>query len=123
MTATLVARLAEQGVISWDDTVEQHLGAVIPEMNPAYAELTFRHLLSHRAGLRANVGMMDMIRFGARGADGEALPPQRIEYAEKVLASRSGRDAGNGIPLLERRLCGRRSDAGTSDRRALGGRL
>ncbi|WP_291841485.1 serine hydrolase domain-containing protein [Maricaulis sp.] len=87
MTATLVARLVEQGVVGWDDTIGQHLGDRVPDMDPAYRDLTFRHLLSHRAGLTPNVDMVAMIAFGQQGANGDALPPQRRDYAGRVLTS------------------------------------
>lgn len=85
MTATLVARLVEQGVVDWDDTIGQHLGEAVPDMDPAYRDLTFRHLLSHHAGIAPNVGMVAMIAFNQQGASGDPLPPQRIDYATRVL--------------------------------------
>ncbi len=87
MTATLVARLAEQGRVSWDDTIARHLGGVVDDINPAYASLTFRHLLSHRSGLPANVGPAAMFSFVAQGAQGAEIAPQRIAYAAAVLSS------------------------------------
>lgn len=87
MTATLIARLVEQDIVSWDDTIAQHLAPHIDDIDPAYAALTFRHLLSHRSGLRANVGMMDMIRYAAEGLDGRPMPQQRLDYAQRVLTS------------------------------------
>lgn len=85
MTATLVARLVERGVIGWDDTIGEHLGAVIEDMDPVYPALTFRHLLSHRAGLPANIGMVDMIRFQMEGTGGRPMPEQRLDYATRIL--------------------------------------
>ena len=55
MTATLVARLVERGVISWDDTISAQLGESVPKMHDAYRDVTFRHLLTHRAGLARNI--------------------------------------------------------------------
>lgn len=51
MTATLVARMQEAGVISWDDTVGDLLGQVAPGMVSAYRPVTFRRLLTHRSGM------------------------------------------------------------------------
>jgi len=87
MTATLVARLVEQGLVGWDDTVSLHLGGVVSDIHPAYRDLTFRHLLSHRSGLQANVGDRWMFSFVARGAAGDPLPPQRIVYSTQVLSA------------------------------------
>ncbi len=55
MTATLVARLVEKDIVSWDDTVGDRLGKLVPDMNDDYRDVTFKHILSHRAGLAANI--------------------------------------------------------------------
>lgn len=85
MTAVLVARLVEQGVIGWDDTVTQHLGAHIEGIDGHWDQVNFLHLLSHRSGLRANLNNVDMIRFGVRGASDEPIDEQRLDYARRVL--------------------------------------
>ncbi|GGZ21227.1 serine hydrolase domain-containing protein [Asticcacaulis endophyticus] len=60
MTATLVARLVEAGKVSWDTRV----ASVFPkDINPAYADATFRHLLSHRAGLQPNIDMFHLMAY------------------------------------------------------------
>lgn len=69
MTATLVARLVERGVIDWDETVGDHLGELVPEMQEAYRTATFRHLLSHRAGLAPNIPVPRFAEFGQRPQD------------------------------------------------------
>lgn len=83
MTATLVARLAERGTVSWDDTIGDRLGEAVPGMDPAYRDLTFRHLLSHRAGLVANPGMLALVGFATSDAP---LGEQRLDYARGVLS-------------------------------------
>lgn len=93
MTATLAARLVESGVIGWDDTIDDHLGAVIEDIDPAYADLTLRHLLSHRAGLPANIGMVDMIRFQMEGTAGRPMPEQRLDYASRILRTAPAAEA------------------------------
>ncbi|MCH8269853.1 MAG: beta-lactamase family protein [Planctomycetes bacterium] len=64
MTATLVARLAEKDIVSWDDTVGDLLGEVVPDMHQDYRAVTFMHLLSHRAGLAANIPIERFADFG-----------------------------------------------------------
>jgi len=54
MTATLVARLAERRLIGWDDTLGDVVGD-LPSMRQEYRAATFRHLLTHRAGLPDNL--------------------------------------------------------------------
>ncbi len=78
MTSTLVARLAEAGRISWNDTVGGVLGAAIPDMRAEYRDVTFRHLCSHRAGLPGNIEMSDLMAFPRESADPRA---DRIRYS------------------------------------------
>jgi CubicO group peptidase (beta-lactamase class C family) len=57
MTATLIARLVERGQLKWDTT----LGSVFPDfaaqMHSDFQKVTLLHLLSHRAGLPANLNL------------------------------------------------------------------
>jgi D-alanyl-D-alanine carboxypeptidase len=94
MTATLVARLAEQGVVSWDDTVAEHLGDAIAEIDPGFADVTFRHLLSHRSGASANIGMFHMLRFQVEGVGGRPIPEQRLDYAGHILSQTPNSEPG-----------------------------
>lgn len=87
MTATLVARLAERGLVSWDDTIEDLLGAHIATIDPGYHDVTFRHLLSHHSGAPANIGMFHMMRFKVEGVDGRPMPEQRLDFAGHILGS------------------------------------
>lgn len=83
MTATLAARLVEQGAISWDDTVAQHLSSVAPQMREAYRDVTFRHLFSHRSGMQANIPTPDLLKFGQVSAD---IMADRRAYVAQALA-------------------------------------
>ncbi len=86
MTATLVARLAEAGRIGWDDTVGAVLGAVIPEMDPAYRDVTIRQLLAHRSGLVANLGVFHVLPLVGMATDRD-LMADRLSYARVALSS------------------------------------
>lgn len=83
MTATLVARLVEKGGITWDTTVGDVLGPKVPDMNPAYKPVTFRHLCSHHAGLQPNIEVADLMRFPRD--DGGDPRPDRLRYAALAL--------------------------------------
>jgi CubicO group peptidase (beta-lactamase class C family) len=82
MTATLVARLVEQGKLTWQTT----MGEVFPElasgMHPDFKKITMPHLLSHRAGLPANLDLArysgkDVVKLRLRAVREElAKPPQ-----------------------------------------------
>lgn len=82
MTATLVARLAQAGRISWNDTIGSVLGTAIPDMRAEYRDVTFRHLCSHRSGLQGNIEMADVTRFSRANSDARA---ERIAYARLGL--------------------------------------
>jgi CubicO group peptidase (beta-lactamase class C family) len=83
MTATLVARLVEKGVVQWDTRVGDVLGARVAGMNPVYADATLLHLLSHRAGLQPNIDGADLIRFTRDNlADARS---DRLAYATLAL--------------------------------------
>jgi CubicO group peptidase (beta-lactamase class C family) len=83
MTGTLVARLVEDGALSWDDTVDDVLGSRASDMKEAYRRATFRHLLSHRAGLQANIELADVLKFSR---DTDDAREDRKAYARLALA-------------------------------------
>ena len=69
-TATVIAILANQGLVNLDDPIHKHL----PEMPPYAAQVTTRHLIHHTSGLRDYLTLMDL-----RG-----MPEENI-YTEDVL--------------------------------------
>jgi CubicO group peptidase (beta-lactamase class C family) len=82
MTATLVARLVGKGVVSWDDTVGDRLGKLVPDMNDDFRDATFKHLLSHRAGLAANIPLARFADFGQTPDDPIA---DRLKWVQIAL--------------------------------------
>lgn len=85
MTATLVARLVETGAIGWDDTVGDVLGPVIAEIDPALVDLTYVNLLTHRAGLRANLSVWHTRQLVGM-LDDRDMMTDRLTYADAVLS-------------------------------------
>jgi CubicO group peptidase (beta-lactamase class C family) len=81
MTATLFARAVEDGVIGWDTTIAEALGPVVPDIHPAFRDLTGLELLSHRAGLVANAPMMTIIPLS------EARTPADIARGRQAYAA------------------------------------
>ena len=55
MTATLIARLVERGQLKWDTTLAEVFPDLASQMHPDFRNVTLLHLLSHRAGLPANL--------------------------------------------------------------------
>lgn len=100
MTATLIARLVERGVLSWTRPLEQLLPALASVMHPSYRDVTLVELLSHRAGLPENHA--DMGFFNSFHSDTAALPAQRLRYVTMALAD---------VPVIPKR--GERSYSNT----------
>ncbi len=83
MTATLVARLVDAGRVSWDDTVGGVLGSSIREIRAEYRDVSFRHLLCHRAGLQPNIPME---RLGDFQRDNPDPRQERITWSRIALS-------------------------------------
>jgi len=83
MTATLIAKLAEGGAVSWNDTVGDVLGTVAPNMLDAYKRLTLRHLCSQRTGLAANLPSNALMSFPDESTD---VREDRRAFARLALA-------------------------------------
>jgi CubicO group peptidase (beta-lactamase class C family) len=83
MTATLVARCAEEGVVSWDDTIGSVLGADVPAMRAEYRTISFRHLLCHRSGLPGDIPRDQFAKFPRESTDARA---DRVAVARIALA-------------------------------------
>lgn len=57
MTATLVAKLVEQGRLNWETTVAEVFPELADTFHPDMRGVTLLHLLSHRSGLRPNLNL------------------------------------------------------------------
>ncbi len=55
LTAALIGRLVEQKKLKWETTIGEVFPAQAREMSPAIQKTNLLHLLSHRAGLPANM--------------------------------------------------------------------
>jgi CubicO group peptidase (beta-lactamase class C family) len=82
MTATLAARLIEQGAMRWDDTVGGVLGGKIADIHAAYRPLLLAHLLSHRSGISDQAHPMALLRFHTAR---DPLPAQRLALSAAAL--------------------------------------
>lgn len=54
MTATLAARLVEQGLLRWESTVGEVLAPSMPSLHPAWGNVQLLWLLNHRSGMSFN---------------------------------------------------------------------
>ena len=72
MTATVIARLVEQGKLTWDTTLADVFPDLAAGFDPAFRPVTVQQLLSHHAGLIKDLEWSRIARVGS-------LRDQRIE--------------------------------------------
>jgi CubicO group peptidase (beta-lactamase class C family) len=103
MTATLVARLVERGLLSWDVSLADAFGALAPDMLPAYRNRTLAHLLTGQTGMPTNLSPFDMI--AQAGADSPRAG--RLVWVKKAfaLAPQTGMVYPNNGYVLAGALC------------------
>ena len=78
MTATLVGRLVEQGKLEWTTTLKQAFPVIAAGFPPSLRQVNLLHLLSHRAGLPANLPWFALDR------PGRSLREQRLEAVKRL---------------------------------------
>ncbi|MEQ1865465.1 MAG: serine hydrolase domain-containing protein, partial [Micropepsaceae bacterium] len=86
-TATLIARLVEQGVMSFDDTLAASFPAFAKEIDPALRGVTVAQLLNHTSGLPPLTDDKDLPPFLAAIATARDVKGQRTAIARKYLAA------------------------------------
>jgi CubicO group peptidase (beta-lactamase class C family) len=64
MTSTLIARLVEKGFLRWETTVSDVFPDLVPGFHTGFTNVTLLHLLSHRAGVQANLDWRKLARSG-----------------------------------------------------------
>jgi CubicO group peptidase (beta-lactamase class C family) len=79
MTAALLGRLVERGLLKWETKPAEVFPELAAGFHPGYADVTVLHLLSHRAGLAANLD------WGASAKAG-SLIAQRLDAVKKGFA-------------------------------------
>jgi CubicO group peptidase (beta-lactamase class C family) len=83
MTAAMIARLVYRHILSWDAPLERLLPELAVGMQPTYRSVTLRDLLSHQAGLQANIEMSALDAFRN---DLRPMHELRLAYATLALA-------------------------------------
>ena len=87
MTSTLIARLVERGQLRWDTTLAEVFPEAAPQMHPDFRQVTLLQLLSHHAGLPAN---LDLGTYS--GSDAPQLRRRAIEQElRRAPESKPGR--------------------------------
>lgn len=94
MTATLVARLVERGLIRWDVKLSEAFGDMAPDMLPVYGDVTLSQLMTGRSGLPTNISTGDLFGHAA----GEETPTQRRRiWVNQALKMRPENAPGAGF--------------------------
>ena len=83
ITATLLARLVERGLLSWDTPLRVLLPELASSMRPEFHDVTLFQLLSHRSGLAQ---ASDWAFIETFYDDQRTLPEQRLAYLRRALA-------------------------------------
>ena len=86
MTATLVGRLVEEGLLKWNTTVAEVFPDLASAFDPEMKDVTVLHFLSHRAALPANLSWWSTVRFKA-GAGGTPQT-QRVQAMKEALSKK-----------------------------------
>jgi CubicO group peptidase (beta-lactamase class C family) len=93
-TATLIARLCERRVMSFDDTLAASFPALAKTMHPAYRSVTVSQLLSHTAGLSPLTDDKELPAFKAAIAAAHGVKAQRAAAARHYLTIAPASKAG-----------------------------
>jgi CubicO group peptidase (beta-lactamase class C family) len=83
MTATMVARLVERGLLAWDTPLSRLLPELAADMLPAYRDVTLIDLLTHQSGLQPNIDESWVKKFQQ---DKRPLHEQRLHFARLALS-------------------------------------
>ncbi|NQY87970.1 MAG: beta-lactamase family protein [Colwellia sp.] len=94
MTATIAARLVEQGLISFQSTVSEIFPELVGDIKPIYEEVTLAELLSSTSGLRRDLP-------GSWGNEwknrADSLIEQRQQWTRKMLNTRPETERGKHL--------------------------
>ena len=83
MTATLAARIVEQGLIGWDTTIATVFPGLVGTMQVAYQNVRFDELLYHTAGLSNDIATPILAMLDTSS---DPLTVQRENWTAELLA-------------------------------------
>ena len=119
MTAMVVAMLVEEGKLRWTSSPADILPKDgVSTIDPAWKRVTLEELLTHRAGIRANLDLAGLLLIRVLG---ESPQKERRDVCRAVLRKPSEKEPGKGFLLFQHRLCDRRRHGGDGGRQAVGG--
>lgn len=82
ITAALVARLVQRGLLSWDDRLQDLLPNLVPSMRAEFRQATLLELVTHKSGLGTNGELSIIVGFYN---DARSLTEQRLHYLRHAL--------------------------------------
>lgn len=88
MTATMIARLVEEGKIGWDTPIWELISTIGQDIHPENRTLTVKHLLTHTAGIEPLVTDEDFFQFSTTlDTTHRSITEQRMSYCLSTLQS------------------------------------
>lgn len=85
MTATLIARLVDRGVLSWSKPLDQMLPELAASMNPQYRSVTLVGLLSHHSGLPHDIADVNALHAVFTDKTPASPRQRRYDYVSRAL--------------------------------------
>ncbi len=122
MTSTLLAVLAQKGIVGWDVTVGQAFSEWAQTMNAIFKDAKFERLMAHRSGI-LNVTSEES---AALADTSKTVPQRRREFARLITHRQHGdpnvlfNASGGRLQLPECKLHPGRRDAGALHRQVMG---
>jgi D-alanyl-D-alanine carboxypeptidase len=83
ITATLIARLVEQGRLRWSSTLPELFGKSCDQIDPAWTHVTLHQVLTQQAGFTDH---LFQFRRNTDAGRTDNLSQQRLDYVSHVLA-------------------------------------
>lgn len=94
MTGTLLARLVQRGILSWDQPVAEALGDAGITVHEQLRSVTLHQLVTGRSGLASNIDMVRFLSFSRPDPDPVA---SRARYAKAMLEGAPEAAPGSGF--------------------------
>jgi len=85
MTAAMIARLVDRGVLSWESTVSGILPDMVSDTRIEYRSITLMQLLTHTSGLPANIKDEQVLDSHFYHASTASLQERRKAYITRAL--------------------------------------
>ena len=85
MTAAMIARLVDRGVLSWESTISGVLPDMAGDARPEYRAITLMQLLTHTSGLPANVRDEQALNSLFYDESSASLSERRRAYIARAL--------------------------------------